>query len=160
MWEWVISFCSVVLLCTIVTLIMPEGKMQNAVSFILIFLIIFVAVKPLFSLKDVYMDGDNEVNGELVLDVEYLDYFASKKNFELVENCKKILFDSLNEVVDIQIDAGFNDILQYTIKNVKVILEQSVINENSEHIDITIEVKKLLSEYLNIEKEVIELEFR
>lgn len=160
MWEWVISFCSVVLLCTIVTLIMPEGKMQNAVSFILIFLIIFVAVKPLFSLKDVYMDGDNEVNGELVLDIEYLDYFASKKNFELVENCKKILFDSLNEVVDIQIDAGFNDILQYTIKNVKVILEQSVINENSEHIDITIEVKKLLSEYLNIEKEVIELEFR
>lgn len=160
MWEWVISFCSVVLLCTIVTLIMPEGKMQNAVSFILIFLIIFVAVKPLFSLKDVYMDGDNEVNGELVLDIEYLDYFASKKNFELVENCKKILFDSLNEVVDVQIDAGFNDILQYTIKNVKVILEQSVINENSEHIDITIEVKKLLSEYLNIEKEVIELEFR
>ena len=118
MWEWVISFCSVVLLCTIVTLIMPEGKMQNAVSFILIFLIIFVAVKPLFSLKDVYMDGDNDVNGELVLDIEYLDYFASKKNFELVENCKKILFDSLNEVVDIQIDAGFNDILQYTIKNV------------------------------------------
>ena len=160
MWEWVISFCSVVLLCTIVTLIMPEGKMQNAVSFILIFLIIFVAVKPLFSLKDVYMDGDNEVNGELVLDIEYLDYFASKKNFELVENCKKILFDSLNEVVDIQIDAGFNDILQYTIKNVKVILEQSVINENSERIDITIEVKKRLSEYLNIEKEVIELEFR
>ena len=50
--------------------------------------------------------------------------------------------------VEIMFDEG--DLVQFKIKKVNIFLSEQVINSNSEHIDIIVRVKTLISEYLSI----------
>ena len=151
--EWVVSIGAVIILTSITSIILPNGKLNKFIKTIFSIIVVFTIIQPIFY----SFNGDSSSYFEskdvnLNYQEDYLYYITYKKKESLCENCK-IIAEKLN-VIDAEID-----ILYYSdekggivLDKVLVNLENSVINPNNENIDIISELTNNLSEYLQIEK--------
>ena len=80
MWNWVLSVGIVVLTSTIITIIMPEGKVSGIIMVVLSIMVIFVVIKPILPQPPI---EDEEIIPDDSMDEEQSDkkkYAVSKVN--------------------------------------------------------------------------------
>ncbi len=159
MWSWVVSVGLIVIISTIITIILPDSRVSGIVFVVLGVMIISVIIKPIITVKD---DIDFTFNSENskqfdLIDYGYVDYTFYLRCEILKKESKKLLDEKGYKTKSIEIIYEDSDFRQFVIKKVKVFLDKEVINSSSEHIDIIDEVKYILSSYLSIKREVIEV---
>lgn len=157
MWEYVVSIGSTVLLVSIISLIMPSGKLYNFVSYILSILLIFSIIKPLFNLTIKEFNFDNITENSINIDEEYIDYTLYLRANEVSKNCIELLSNENILASKIEIIYDSTNYHDYSIKNVKVFLSREVIYPDNSNIDIIARTKTLLSKFLNVNEGVIEI---
>ena len=157
MWGYVVSIGSTVLLISIITLVIPSGKLYNFVSYILSILLIFSIIKPLFNLSIKEFNFANLVETSINIDEEYVDYTLYLRANELSKYCINLLSNENVIATKIEINYDSTNYRDFSIKNVKVFLCREVIYPDNSNIDIIARTKTLLSNFLNVNEGVIEI---
>ena len=159
MWGWVVSVALMVIISTIITIIIPEGKVSGIIFVVLGVMIISVIIKPIMNLKDesVFTFNNETLNEVDLIDYGYVDYTFYLRSKVIENESIKLLDDKGYKTKSLEIIYDDSDFRQFIIKKVKVFLDMEVIKFSNEHIDIIDEVKSILASYLSIKKEVIEV---
>ena len=146
--SWLLSVLGAVILTSVLSMVLPEGKTKKAVSNIyslVAFVIIFKGIS--FITLDLYKNNFNiEIQEDLLV-------FVNSENKKILEDdCIKILenYGIKNSVVTIIY--GLNDNNVNVPKSVIINLRSAVIISVEEHIDIIDKAKKNIAEYFDIEQ--------
>ncbi len=89
--EWALSLAIVIFVVTVLTIILPEGKLGKTVKGFLSFVIILIMIKPILnvdkiSLEFYYQSGDFFNQSQ----IQYLDYIFSQKVTNYQNLCDEI----------------------------------------------------------------------
>ena len=155
--EWIISVVSVVFIVSISSYIVPEGKIGDYIKGIFSFLLIFVIVKPLFSVNDnnFTLKSLTVNSANIEVQTNYLDYVYDKKYQNLLTNCINSLeqLGIKNTSIDIKYTINENGI--FNLEKIIVNLQNAVMNTNKEHIDIIEEIKNNFVNKFEISKDKV-----
>jgi stage III sporulation protein AF len=146
----ILSVGCLVLLLSIISMILPNGKASIYVKSIFSVFILLAILKPIIETKEAGLNFDYSTEkNEVFLQEDYLSYVFEKRKDNIQENCSKILKN--NGIT------GANITIIYEIKNmtfnvtkIEINLENAVINSDKEHIFVIEESKKNIAEYLYI----------
>lgn len=151
--EWILSIGTTVLLTTIISLILPDGKIGKFIKGIFLIIVLLVILKPLANIKDSGLsDMSIFVNTETNIQSEYLNYIYDKKIKKHEEVCEKIIENIGIYKAKTSIQYSISE-MGMEIQKVNINLKNSVIISDKEHIDIIEEIKANIMSYLNIENE-------
>lgn len=151
--SWVLSIASIVILTSLITMILPEGKLNKSIKSIFSLLVVLVIIQPFLSFSGNHENLDSIFNGnELNLQTEYLDYIESQKITNYQKNCQKILANYGIEGASVDIN--------YTVIDKHVVIEKVLINlTNNTNSSINKEtIEKVIidiSLYLNLTEEKV-----
>lgn len=149
--EWVISVTVTVFSTSVISLILPSGKLSKYIKSIFSLIMVFVILQPVFKLRDVKFDFEAVFNeSEFVYQSDYLDYVNNKKIENYKENCVILLKDIGVENFETDIIFSVNETSEIIVEKVVINLQNSVINSDKDHIDIIVDVKNVISEYFKI----------
>ena len=152
--EYVISIGAVILVTTVLTIIIPQGKIGKFVKGFFSIIITLVILSPLSNLSlDEFNLNDFNVNSKYQHD--FLYYVAENKIASLEQDSQIILENSGIKNAEVDIDFIVNDDYSTSIKNVKINLKKAVIISNGQHINIIEEGVNYVSKYLSVDKGVI-----
>ena len=155
--EWIISVVSVVFIVSISSYIVPEGKIGDYIKGIFSFLLIFVIVKPLFSVNDndFTLKSLTVNSANIEVQTNYLDYVYDKKYQNLLTDCINSLeqLGIKNTSIDIKYTINENGI--FNLEKIIVNLQNAVMNTNKEHIDIIEEIKNNFVNKFEISKDKV-----
>lgn len=153
--NYLLTISTTVLLTSVVSLILPEGKMGKYIKSFFSVLVLLVIISPVVSLSE--LDLKNTFSDSKVIQEDYLEYIYTSKTSSLEKDCVNILknFGVENAKVEIQYDIGEN--YEYSIKNAIIYLCDAVINSNGEHINNIEESISNISNYLQVERKFIKI---
>lgn len=159
MWSWVVGVALMVIISTIITIIIPDGKVSGIIFVVLGVMIISVIIKPIINVKEnsALAFTNTDFNQMDLIDYGYIDYTFYLRSEMLKNESIKLLDSKGYKTKSLEIIYDDSEFRQFIIKKVKVFLDKEVIKSSSEHIDIIDEVKSILSSYLSIKREVIEV---
>ena len=143
--EWVISVTVTVFSTSVISLILPSGKLSKYIKSVFSLIMVFVILQPVFKLKDVKFDFQAVFNESEF--VYQSDYFK--------ENCVILLKDIGVENFETGIIFSVNEISEIIVEKVVINLQNSVINSDKDHIDIIVGIKSVISEYLKIDDDAV-----
>lgn len=159
--QWLLSVCLTVIIVSVFSIILPNGKTGNLIKSVFHVIIVFVIVKPFFNLKTDLDLGDYIFNTtELNIQTDFLDSVVTKICDKQEKACVEILSKLDVKDATVKIDYAIDDDYDYYVTKVCVNLKNSVIISDKEHIDIIDEIKKELVGYLNIKESIIEVYVR
>lgn len=150
--DWLISIGLLVLLISLLTIILPDGKVGKYVKSIFSILVLLTVLKPLINIKNSSFDinfFDNETT--VYYQEDYLYYFYEKQKKSIEENCIKLIQDEGIKSATVNVEYVIDD-LSFKVTNVKINLSNAVINSNKEHIFVIEDVKQSLINYLNVDE--------
>ncbi len=156
--DWVVSIGVVVVIISVISLLIPDGKMGKYVKRIFSLLIVLVIIKPFteeFDIAGIFYLENNQV----VYQEQYIYYSIEKRVEEYEQNSIKLMENSGIFNSKINIKYQVEDVSDIKIKQVVINLKNSVIKSNAEHIDIIEEAIKSVADYLNINKNIIKVEY-
>ena len=144
---WVLSICSVALLTTIGSMILPEGKMKKPVEGIFALIISIAIVSPILSLDLSNFNINLGQDEEVFFQENFLSYVDEKRGVLVENECVSIL-ENLginNASVSINNYQNSDDEIMVFVN-----LENVVINSKNEHIDIIEQARYNIANHLNI----------
>ncbi len=150
--QWIFSIGATVLLVSIVSIILPNGKTGKFIKSIFSVLILLVTIRPLVSIsKNNLNDGINFSNVDIEIQYDYINYIFEERKNTYEENCCKILEDIgvKNAKIDINYDSSS---ITFDVLFVNINLKDAVINSDMEHILVIEEIKEKTALYLTIDK--------
>ncbi len=154
--EWVISVTVAAFSTSVISLILPNGKLSKYIKSVFSLIMVFVVLQPIFKLKNVEVDFDKVFNdSEYTFQTDYLDYFNNKKIEIYKENCSEIIKDYCIDVFEIDVIYSISDFSELIVEKVVINLKNSVINSDKDHIDIIVGIKNAISKYLNINSDAV-----
>ncbi len=151
--EWIISITSIVLITSVLSLILPHGKIGKFIKGVFSILFMFVVIKPITYFKEESFNFEDFINtDEIILQDNYLDYVYCKRVEDYKANCVKIIekLGIKNSVVNI--DYIIDEVQKLKINFIKINLQNSVIISDKQHINIKEEIITEIASYLNINK--------
>lgn len=148
--SWILSICAVIILTTIVSFILPDGKMKKPIESVFSLLTIIAIISPLFSIDLLNFKFDLVNDYDFNYQESFLGYISESKKQKNLDDCKIILKDLGINNTDVLI--YYIDDSELEIKRISINLKNSVIISEKEHIDIINEAKKDISDYFQIEK--------
>lgn len=155
--EWMIGVVITIFFTSIISLILPVGKLNATIKSIFSFLIILVIIQPLFNLRhNASFDFSNIFNENSVyVQTDYLEFINEKEIEAHKEKCIELLEEK--GVYDAKIDIFYKTTNYYEIliEKVAINLQNSVIKADKEHIDILEQVKDVVCGYFSIEKNLV-----
>ena len=153
MWEWVVSVGLVILISTLISLLVPDGRLTSIVGVILSVTVVFTLVKPMEN-SDFNFEIPS-INTSVEIDYSYAEHSNYLKSNYYSTQCVNLLKNEGVDNAEIVIDYQVDEFRLFKINFVRVFLSKEVINSDGEHIDIIDKVKTLISDNLNIEKDLI-----
>lgn len=153
--EYVLSIIVSVLLVSVASIILPEGKMAKFTKSIFSLIIIIIIITPALKLlKDPveFNKFDVESDSTFSEDVDFLEYVYYKK-IENLSTATENTLKNKNYDADVEIIYEISD-YQIIIKKVNVILQSTVISDDDKHIIISV-IKETVANRLDIDKEII-----
>lgn len=154
--DWAISIGVVVTIISLISLIIPDGKMGKYVKGMFSLLVILVIIKPFTGELDGQFTWNSQ--SETIQYQENYLYYTTQKRVENSEGyCEKMLENLGILHASVNISYKIENLPEISIKKVSVNLENSVINADKEHIDIIEQAKKSITEYLNVSNDVVEI---
>lgn len=153
--RYLLKITTIILLMNLILLFIKEGSLKNTIKFVFSIIILIYSIYPVFSIKDCKDDMAFEEKS-----VVYQSDFLSEQALKKQEKVIKIISDCLtkNDIAykNISVSISTQDML---VENVKIILDKQLINEKSEHILYTEEIKMVIANLLNVVKEKILVEY-
>lgn len=150
--EWIFSIATIIILITVISILLPEGKCGKFIKAILSLIVILVIIKPIFNI-----DINQEVldvfsyDSSMVLQDNYLNYVSSKKisffKAEIANILKNYKID--NAKIDIDTSVENN---QLKIEKIHINLQELVINSSIENIHIIKDIKSRVAKLLNVKE--------
>ena len=153
--EWVISVCVLVFLFSILLHIIPKGKLGNYVNYVLSIILLVAIISPLFSMDFTKNFEDITSESAVQIDTNYINKIYQLRAEEHEKNLNIILLKDGFFPKSIKVKYDENNLEIFTILETEIILTKEVINLDNGHIDIIARVNNIVSNYLNIEKEKI-----
>lgn len=156
--EWILKICVVAFIATLLTMILPQGKMGKYIKGVFSVIVMLVVLQPLIGidLENVAFDF-NGLKAEPAYQQNYLDFINEKRIEYLEKRCNAII-DSLDvRGGSVVLNYSEDENRQIAITKVSINLEDAVIISDDKHIDIIEEIKSALSEYLSVNKEIMEI---
>lgn len=152
--EWVVSVSVTSLLCGLIYLVLPKGKVSAVIKTVVSLVAVFAVIKPLAGVDLFVFSGDNFFgNKEVSVQEDYLDYvFGVREVFwkkEIMAEAEKIGIKFKTENIYI-ISEGLSE-KGFSVSGARISLKDSVIITENEHIDIIEEIKKIASDVLQVD---------
>lgn len=150
--EWLLGISATVLLTSVVSLILPEGRSGKYVKSFFSVLVVLVIISPVIRLANSdFRFSDLLYSDNVFYQDDYIFYINEAKTETMENNCTLLLKEKgvLNAVVKINYTVSEDYI--YSIEKVEVFLDNAVIKSDGEHINIIEEISVAVSDYLNID---------
>lgn len=157
---WIVSVISVLILISLLSILIPKGKLSPLIDSVLSIIFLFTVVSPFISgkasLENVLDFTDSEYVGESIQE-NYLYYIAEKEAEAKKTKCLKILEENGINDVSFEIEYNKGDYGNYELKKVKIFYDKSVIKEKDEHIDIIRKINSVATECFGKEVTAVEI---
>lgn len=153
---WVLSIIVVVFSLSVISLLLPTGKLGKFIKTIFSLVLIFVVIKPIVGLREFdYNIKDIFVENEVVIQDSYLEYVTNKKIIVYKNNCIQIMEKNgvYGGYVDLKYEIDNDCKILYKI--VSLNLKNAVIKSDKEHIVIIETVKREIKSYLGLNEDFV-----
>lgn len=149
---YIISLISVSLLTAIAQIITPEGKLKSACKTIFSFIVILTIISPFVGGKlKINFDFENNLN-DFTVDETAVNLLYEEREKLIEKSCERILEE--NGIIGVRADVVFNG----KVEKVTLNFDDLRITEETEHINIISKTIDILSDFLTVKKEIIEVE--
>lgn len=149
---YIISLVSVSLLTAITQIITPEGKLKNVCKTIFGFIVVLTVISPVVSGKlKINFDFENSLS-DVAVDDRAVNLIYEEREWGIEDSCERILEE--NGIIGVRVDVVFNG----KVEKVSLNFDDLRITEETEHINIISKTIDILSDFLSIKKENIEVE--
>ena len=153
--QWLYSIFVLVLIITIISIVVPEGKLGKIIKGVFSVILLITVINPLVKIKEVNYDYFIGDNNDFTLQTHYIDYVYNKKIDNLINLSKESLIKIGVDKCEIIIDYVIDEKYQLLINFAQVNLKNAVIYSNEEHIVVVEQVKTIVANVLAIEKEKV-----
>ncbi len=154
--QWLYSIVVSVIITTIISIILPEGRLRQSIQCVFSIVLILIIVNPILKAsknQSLFFSNDFVVDENISND--YLNYVYEIKSNSLSKECENLLSEIGISGAEIQINYSIEKDFSFSIKLVNVNLSNAVISSNKEHIVVIEEAKTLLSNKLNLNKDKV-----
>lgn len=149
---YIISLVSVSLLTAITQIITPDGKLKNVSKTVFSFIVILTIISPVVSGKlKINFDFENNLS-DVTVDETAVNLIYEEREGVIEKNCESILKE--NGIIGVRVDVVFSG----KVEKVTLNFADLRITEETEHINIISKTIDILSDFLSIKKEIIEVE--
>ena len=120
--NWIISLGTIIILSSLITIILPEGKLNKFIKCYLSLIIMIVIIQPITSIKSLNFNFENVFQeNQIELQYDYLEYVANIRINNHIDNCKKI-------AKDVGVDGLIVEIMYEIDENNEIILNNILLN--------------------------------
>ena len=148
--KWVISIIGIIIITVLAEIIIPDGKTNKLIKFILTFVFAVVLISPLKNIKSLDFSAFSlSEEGIMPMDENLLNYIKDSKTRALERSLVSALEEKGVAGAEASIVSGYTE-YELTIENVTVNLKKYVINGGSMNINIINTVKQTAESTLNI----------
>lgn len=151
----IIRLFSILFIGSIITLIIPDGKMGKLISYSLYFLTIFSFISPLVSSFNNEVNFEMGSNENIYISHEYVNTVINQKQYFIEEEIGYLIRDFKIEEFSVNADVEINDDNEIIIEKITIEIDKKVIQNQSQHIDIIDLIINKISEELRIDKNLI-----
>ena len=155
--SFLLSIGSFVLISSIITMLLPDGKLNKNIKNVFSIISVFLVVQPILNIKNINLNINDVLFSDKIIIQENFLYFIAEENVKKLKiDCEKILVN--NGINDAELDIYYNVLEngQVDILRVVIDLSNSVINSDKENIDIIESSLKNICELLSIDtKQVV-----
>lgn len=149
--EWIYSILAIILLTTIISIIVPDGKLGKMIKGIFALIVMLVIISPIMSFSS--FNTDSLINNTQI-DGSIQDSFLNFINENKTQNLENEILESFNKIgvknALIDLDYEYSSEYVYSIKNAKIYLNNAVINSEKEHILVIEEMINTVIEKTNL----------
>ncbi len=155
--DWVFSLGLLIVLFTVLSLLIPEGKTSKVVKLTFSSVIMLLLLKPMFNIRNgdlfdlSFSDGNNYISQE-----NYLEFVNRQKITIYQSNCEQITKElGINDAF-VTIEYSVDE--KYQIKIETVLVYVQLTNEYLEkEQEINEQITSKLSSYLNVSKSIVKV---
>ena len=153
---YILSVCGAVVLSSLVTIILPEGKIGKFINGILKIFCVFVMLVPLVNwVSDLrFNPPENSANSSVSLDEDYLHYFYEKQSEAVSIDIQKSVEKKFNIEVNVVTEWKKEEYV-FSIRKVRVKIKNFGMYGNDEHIIVVEQIKTWISETIKLDREDI-----
>ena len=152
---YIYSLGIIVIIVTILSLLLPKGKVNKVIKLVLSLVVALSLFRPLLALTDDYnvYQSLNDFNvQEDFIELSRQAEIKSKTNV-----CKALITAIGVENPDVEIKYTTSDSNNILINKIIINLENSVIKVDKENINIKDDIKNAITTYLNVKADVVEI---
>lgn len=148
--EWLVSVFTAVFVVSVLSILIPEGRLAKFVKPLISLMVIIIVIAPIVN-KEMYTGNFiTATNADIKTDADFLEYVNRSKIDLYTKNCVKIAEKNGINGSEILIEYSIDDNFTIKISAVSVNLKNAVISSNEEHIVILQRLRDELSDYLGI----------
>ena len=158
--EWLIGVISVLIVISLLSILIPKGKLSPLINSVMSVIFLLTVFAPFISGKALVsnvFDFTEYENGQVSLQENYLYYTAEKESGIKKTKCLKKLEEYGINDVSFEIEYSKGEYENYKIKKVKVFYDGTVIKEKDEHIDIIRKINSAVTECFGKDDLTVEL---
>ena len=155
---YILSVCGAVIISSLVTILLPDGKTGKFINGVLKLFCLLVILVPLFVF---FKNGSCETagsaaEGEISLDEEFIGDFYDEFANEEARAVEKKIEEELSVTVTAQIEWDFVD-YAYEVSKVKIKIENFGMYGKDEHILVISKIEESVCALLNVRAEAVEI---
>jgi stage III sporulation protein AF len=150
---YILGVVGVVFLGVLVDVVMPEGEMNKYIKGMFGIVALFVIVSPVqklfdkdFNIEDVFYDTT-----ATQIDTDFLEATNKQIKTQLENTLIVKLSNSGFDEVIVEIECNLSE-TEFKVEKVYVDISNMVINQNMAHINKYVEIKNIVTEFLNVEE--------
>ena len=153
--SWVLSVGAAIIITTIITIILPEGKLGKTIKFVFSIMVMLIMIKPIVYIKNKDFNIDTSlVYNEINYQNDYLSYISKTKAAKFEQNCNKILENNGINNADVLIEYSEDGQGGLIIECVKI----NLFNVNDDNTQIlTKTVINEIKNFLNVDEKIIKI---
>lgn len=154
---WILSVALMIILTTVLTIILPDGKLNKIIKKSFSFIVVLVVISPVINKQITFdLDFNNGFAQDVVVQEEYLEYVSKLKVDELEKSCANYLKKSGISDIKVLIEYIYND-KGIVIDKVKLDFTDAIAISDEIEPDIIDKIKDYTAEYLNVSSDKIEV---
>lgn len=153
---WIFNVFSSVFLITVISLLLPEGRLSKFVKPFMSLILIVIILSPLIDFKEIINDM-NTTDKIIEIDGEFLNNTMLAKIDKYQQNCIKLAEKNGINGASVIIEYSVDENYLLKIYGAKINLQNAVISSESEHIVILQRLKKDVSEYLSLSEKGVKI---
>lgn len=150
MTEWLISVFTAAFVVSVLSILLPEGRLSKFVKPLISLVVIVIVIAPLTNSQE-YTESFTKIsNAEIKTNAEFLGYINRSKIDLYTKNCIKIAEKNGINGSEILIEYSIDEDFAIKISAVSINLQNAVISSNDEHIVILQRLSNEIGDYLGI----------